>query len=72
MKKFILYFQGLDIYYVKEDEFLSKLLKNNSKEIIFKLLKIFKFANEYYSYDFSEEDDIMDYNNYNYQIKYDI
>lgn len=57
---------------MKEDEFLSKLLKNNSKEIIFKLLKIFKFANEYYSYDFSEEDDIMDYNNYDYQIKYDI
>ena len=39
MKKFILYFQGLDIYYVREGEFRSKLLKNNSKEIISKLLK---------------------------------
>ena len=54
------------IYYIRDGEFLTKISDKPKEKIVSILLKIFKIVYEYCQFEFSSEEDILDFENYDY------
>lgn len=65
MNKIYPIFQSKEIiYYIREGEFISKFFGKKDNEIKPLFIKMVKIVFEYCSFDFSSEEEIEDYNNY--------
>ena len=54
------------IYYIREGEFRIKIFGKTDNELKVSFLIMVKIVFEYCSFDFSSEEEIEDYNNYDY------
>ena len=54
------------IYFIREGEFRTKISGKSKEKIISLLFKMFKIVFDYCEFDFSSEEDIIDFNNYDY------
>ena len=54
------------IYYIKEGEFRTYLSKKSDNDKTIAILKMLKKVYDYWTYDFSSEEEIKDFTNYDY------